>query len=65
MAKKGGFGVNNYLQRTRKKLGRHKKRMNQDEKRAYKKNRGQGRCQTSYNILYRENERKRNNNKIE
>jgi hypothetical protein len=43
MAKKGGFGVNNYLQRTRKKLGRHKKRMNKDEKRAYKKNRGQGR----------------------
>jgi hypothetical protein len=29
--------------KTRKQIGRHKKRMNKDEKRSYKKNRGQGR----------------------
>ena len=41
MAKKGTFGVNTYRERTKRKVGRHKKRMNKDEKRSYKKyNRG-------------------------
>ena len=41
MAKKGTFGVNTYRERTKRKIGRHKKRMNKDEKRLYKKyNRG-------------------------
>tara|TARA_R100001086_G_scaffold216977_1_gene133277 strand:- start:473 stop:604 length:132 start_codon:yes stop_codon:yes gene_type:complete len=42
MAKKPKWGVNNYVKKTKKKLFRHKKRMNRDEKRAYKKYRGQG-----------------------
>ena len=43
MAKKGIFGVNTYRERTKRKIGRHKKRMNKDEKRSYKKyNRGGG-----------------------
>jgi hypothetical protein len=29
--------------KTKPKIGRHKKNMNKDEKRSYKKNRGQGR----------------------
>jgi hypothetical protein len=41
MAKKGTFGVNTYRERTKRKIGRHKKRMNKSEKRSYKKyNRG-------------------------
>ena len=41
MAKKGTFGVNIYRERTKRKIGRHKKRMNKSEKRSYKKqNRG-------------------------
>jgi len=41
MAQKGTFGVNTYRERTKRKIGRHKKRMNKDEKRSYKKyNRG-------------------------
>ena len=43
MAKKGTFGVNNYHERSRKKIGRHKKNMNKSEKRNYKPNVGQGR----------------------
>jgi len=43
MAKKGMFGVNSYLARSRKKIGRHKKNMNKSEKRSYKPNMGQGR----------------------
>ena len=43
MAKKGTFGVNIYRERTRKKIGRHKKNMNKSEKRSYKPNIGQGR----------------------
>ena len=43
MAKKSTFGVNNYRERSRKKIGRHKKRMNKDEKRSYKKYNRQGR----------------------
>ena len=42
MGKKGAYGDNTYRERTRKKIGRHKKRMNKHEKRGYKKNRGQG-----------------------
>ena len=43
MAKKYKFGVNTYVRRTKPKIGRHKKRMRKDEKRSYKKYRGQGR----------------------
>ena len=43
MAKKTTFGVNNYRERSRKKLGRHKKRMNKNEKRSFKSYIGQGR----------------------
>ena len=43
MAKKSKFGVNTYIERSKPKIGRHKKRMNKSEKRNYKKNRGQGR----------------------
>jgi len=43
MAKKSTFGVNTYHERSRKKIGRHKKRMNKHEKRSYKPNVGQGR----------------------
>ena len=38
------YGVNNYRERTRKKVGRHKKNLNKQEKRQKKKKyRGQGR----------------------
>ena len=43
MAKAPKWGVNTYRARTRKSIGRAKKRMNKDEKRSYKKYRGQGR----------------------
>ena len=43
MAKKGTYGVNTYVKRSKPKIGRHKKRMNRDEKRSYKKYIGQGR----------------------
>jgi len=43
MAKKGTFGVNTYRERTRKKIGRHKKNMNKSEKSSYKPYVGQGR----------------------
>ena len=53
MGKKAKFGlVTAPRQRPRKRPGRHKKRMNKSEKRNYKKYRGQGRWQTSNNILY-------------
>ena len=42
MAKKGTFGVNTYRERSKKKIGRHKKRLNKSEK-PHKKYRGQGR----------------------
>ena len=42
MAKKTKWGVNTYVKRTKPKIGRHKKRMNRDEKRSYKRYRGQG-----------------------
>ncbi len=42
MAKKPKWGVDTYVKRTKPKIGRHKKRMNKDEKRSYKKYRGQG-----------------------
>ena len=45
MAKKGTFGVNTYRERTKRKIGRHKKRLNKSEKRNKKLTRykGQGR----------------------
>ena len=43
MAKKSKFGVNTYIERSKPKIGRHKKRMNKSEKPNYKKYRGQGR----------------------
>jgi len=42
MAKKGTFGVNTYRERSKKKIGRHKKNLNKKEK-PYKKYIGQGR----------------------
>ncbi len=41
--KKPLFGVNNYVKKTKPKIGRHKKNMNKQEKKNYKKYRGQGR----------------------
>ena len=41
MAKRGTFGVNTYRERSKKKIGRHKKRLNKSEK-PHKKYRGQG-----------------------
>ena len=43
MAKKGTFGINTYRDRSRKKIGRHKKNMNKSEKRNFKAYIGQGR----------------------
>ncbi len=37
------FGVNTYVKKTKKKLRRHKKRLNKAEKRNFTKSRGQGR----------------------
>ena len=51
MAKKGLYGVNTYRERTKKKIGRHKKRLNKQEKRQQKG------CQVSYINLYIQNER--------
>ena len=42
MVKNAKFGVNTYVERSRKKIGRHKKNMNKNEKRNYKRYRGQG-----------------------
>ena len=41
MAKRGTFGVNTYRERSKKKIGRHKKRLNKSEK-PHKKYSGQG-----------------------
>jgi len=43
MAKQGTFGVNTYHHRSRKKTGRHKKKLNKSEKRSLKYYVGQGR----------------------
>jgi hypothetical protein len=43
MAKSPKWGVNTYKKTSKKKIGRHKKSLNKDEKRSYKKNKGQGR----------------------
>ena len=43
MAKAPKWGVNTYEKTTKKSIGRHKKNMSKDEKRTYKKYRGQGR----------------------
>ena len=40
---KAKWGVNNYVKRSKTKIGRHKKRLNKSEKSSYKKYRGQGR----------------------
>jgi len=40
---KAKWGVNNYVKRSKPKIGRHKKRLNKSEKSNYKKYRGQGR----------------------
>ena len=42
MAKKAKYGVNTYRERSKKKFGRHKKRLNKKEN-PHKKYRGQGR----------------------
>jgi len=42
MATKPKYGVNNYIERSKPQIGRHKKRMNKHEKRSFKQNRGQG-----------------------
>ena len=52
MAKKGLYGVNTYRERTKRKIGRHKKNLNKSEKR--QKKRG---WQVSYINLYIQNER--------
>ena len=41
--KKSTFGVNTYRERSRKKIGRHKKNMNKSETRSYKPYVGKGR----------------------
>jgi len=43
MGKAPKWGVNTYVKTTKKKIGRHKKNMSKDEKKSYKKYRGQGR----------------------
>jgi|TARA_X000001382_G_C3087947_1_gene152601 hypothetical protein len=42
MAKAPKWGVNTYVKTTKKSVGRHKKNMNKQEKKNYKKYRGQG-----------------------
>ena len=42
MAIKPKYGVNTYKERSKPQIGRHKKNMNRDEKRSYKKYQGQG-----------------------
>ena len=43
MATQPKYGVNTYRERSKPQIGRHKKRLNKDEKRNYKKYIGQGR----------------------
>ena len=43
MGKKGSWGVNTYRERTKPKIGRHRKNMNKSQKRSYKPYVGQGR----------------------
>ena len=43
MAKKSKFGINTYVNKTKPKIGRHKKNMSKGEKRSYKKYHRQGR----------------------
>jgi flagellar capping protein FliD len=40
--KKSTFGINTYVKTTKKKIGRHKKRLSKSEKRSYKKYNRQG-----------------------
>ena len=44
MAKRGSWGVNTYRERTKPKIGRHKKNMNKSQKRSFKHYVGQGRA---------------------
>ena len=59
MAKKGLYGVNTYRERTKRKIGRHKKRLNKQEKRQQKG------CQVSYINLYIGHERNKQKEKNE
>ena len=43
MAKAPKWGVNTYVKRTKPSIGRNKKNMNKQEKKSYKKYKGQGR----------------------
>ena len=43
MAKKGTWGITTYRERTKPKIGRHKKNMNKSQKRSYKPYVGKGR----------------------
>ena len=43
MSKNGTWGVNTYRERSKPKIGRHKKNMNKSQKRSYKPYVGQGR----------------------
>jgi hypothetical protein len=43
MAKAPKWGVNTYRKQTKRKIGRHKKKMNKSEKRSFKPSVGQGR----------------------
>jgi hypothetical protein len=43
MAKAPKWGVNTYVKTSKKKIGRHKKNMNKQEKKSHKRYKGQGR----------------------
>ena len=43
MAKAPKCGVNTYVKTSKKKIGRHKKNMNKQEKKSHKRYKGQGR----------------------
>ena len=43
MAKAPKWGVNTYVKTSKKKIGKHKKSMNKQEKKSYKRYKGQGR----------------------
>ena len=43
MAKAPKWGINTYVKTSKKKIGRHKKNMNKQEKKSHKRYKGQGR----------------------
>ena len=43
MAKAPKWGINTYVKTSKKKIGKHKKSMNKQEKKSYKRYKGQGR----------------------